>query len=96
VRTNGSIHPEYLAAFLNTRYAKVVLRNMCKSIIGMANINAKELQGICIPQPPWDLQVDFTRRVQALECLKSVHREHLARLDELFASIQHRIFKGEL
>ena len=40
LRVTGNNHPEYLAGFMNTPYAKRVLRGMCKSIVGMANINA--------------------------------------------------------
>lgn len=96
VRTNELNHPEYLAAFLNTRYAKQLLRNMCKSIIGMANINARELRTIKIPQPPRDLQDSFAKRVTATDNLRSIYLTHRLRMDELFTSLQSRAFTGEL
>jgi len=96
VRTDSSNNPEYLSAFLNSRYAKLVLRNMCKSIIGMANINAKELQEISIAEPPRDIQLEFARRIHELELLKLVQRRHLASLGSLFTSLQGRAFRGEL
>lgn len=96
VRVNKANHPEYFAAFMNTGYAKLVLRNMCKSIIGMANINAKEMQRIAIAEPPLHLQQQFAERVEAIEAEKARHRAHLARLDELFNSVQSRAFAGTL
>ncbi|MER6574151.1 restriction endonuclease subunit S [Nonomuraea sp. NPDC001023] len=96
VRTNPNNHPEYLAAFMNTAYIKRVLRNMCKSIIGMANINARELQTIRIAEPPLDLQNAFAERIASVNALKAVHRMHLAGLDALFESLQQRAFRGDL
>ena len=87
---------EFLTAFLNSGYSKRMLRGMCKSIIGMANINATEIQAMKIPQPPLPLQREFARRVGAVEKLKTAHRASLAEMDALFASLQHRAFRGEL
>ena len=96
LRVNANNNPEYLSAFLNTDYAKRMLRGMCKSIIGMANINATEVQAMNIPQTPLPLQNEFARRVGAVEKLKAAHRASLAELDTLFAALQHRAFLGEL
>lgn len=41
-------------------------------------------------------QREFARRVTAVERMKTAHRASLAELDTLFASLQHRAFKGEL
>jgi type I restriction enzyme, S subunit len=88
--------PEYVSAFLNSRYGKAVLRGMCKSIVGMANINAKEVQSIRIPKAPGLAQAQFEHRVAAVEASKVGHRATLAELDALFASLQSRAFRGEL
>jgi len=42
------------------------------------------------------LQREFARRVTAVERLKTAHRAALAELDALFATLQHRAFRGEL
>ncbi len=96
LRVNDANHPLYLARFLNTSYAKRMLRGMCKSIVGMANINAKEIQAMRIALPPLPLQQTFATRIQAIEALKATHRSALAALDALFASLQQRAFRGEL
>ncbi|MBC2605629.1 restriction endonuclease subunit S [Pelagicoccus albus] len=53
----------------------------------------KELE---IPLPPLDLQRRFASIVESVERQKARHREHLAQLDTLFASLQQRAFKGDL
>ena len=96
LRVNEANHPMYLARFLNTPYAKRMLRGMCKSIVGMANINAKEIQAMRIALPPLPLQQTFAPRIAAIEALKATHRHALAALDALFASLQQRAFAGQL
>jgi type I restriction enzyme S subunit len=96
LRVNHENEPVYLARFLNMPYAKRMLRSMCKSIIGMANINAKEIQAMTIALPPLPLQQIFATRIKAVEALKATHRGTLAELDALFASLQYRAFRGEL
>lgn len=96
LRVNGANDPEYLAAFLNSAYAKRTLRGMCKSIIGMANINATEVQSMVVPTPPVQLQHEFAKRVALAEAMKVPHRTFEGSLDALFASLQQRAFRGEL
>lgn len=96
LRTNESNDPEYLSGFMNTPYTKRVLRGMCKSIIGMANINATEVQSIKIAKPPLKLQTQYRQRIGALLQVKACHRAFLTELDSLFSSLQYRAFRGEL
>jgi type I restriction enzyme S subunit len=42
------------------------------------------------------VQREFARRVTAVEKLKTAQRASLAELDALFATLQHRAFRGEL
>jgi type I restriction enzyme S subunit len=46
--------------------------------------------------PPLPLQKEFAQRVEAVEKLKATHRASLSELQALFASLQHRAFRGEL
>jgi type I restriction enzyme, S subunit len=93
---NHLADPEYIGAFMNTAQIKIFLQNKCKSIVGMANINAKEFQAIPIPKPPLHLQRRFATIVESVEQQKALQRAHLTELDALFASLQHRAFNGEL
>ena len=93
---NEQADPEYIGAYMNLPQTKQRLRNMCKNIVGMANINAKEFQKIPIQKPPLDLQRRFATIVETIERQKTRQRAHLAELDALFASLQSRAFSGEL
>jgi type I restriction enzyme, S subunit len=96
LRVKRGNDPEYLAAFLNTPYSKRVLRGMCKSIIGMANINATEVQAIRVAVPDSGCQRQFAKRVTATEELKAIQRKGLEELNSVFASLQYRAFQGKL
>ena len=60
------------------------------------NINLAILRALRVPTPPLTLQRSFASRIRAIESLKTTHRAALAELDTLFASLQHRAFRGEL
>src|SRR5207249_1238380 len=96
LRATPENEADYISVFLNTRYAKAILRSMCKSIIGMANINAREIQSIKIPRPPSELQKKFADSIRMLTAAQSRCRSSSGQLDALFASLQARAFAGEL
>jgi type I restriction enzyme S subunit len=62
----------------------------------ISGINQGNLAKVLLMLPPIDLQNEFARRVEAVEKLKAAHRASLSELDALFASLQHRAFRGEL
>lgn len=97
VRVNQVLaNPYFLWAHLNSKWAKLTLSNMCKNIVGMANINAQELQDILILQPPVTLQNQFAERVQVIEQQKELAQLALQKTEELFNSLLQKAFKGEL
>jgi len=49
-----------------------------------------------IPLAPIEMQRAFGRKVIAIGRLKSAHVASLRKIDALFASLQHRAFRGEL
>jgi type I restriction enzyme, S subunit len=59
-------------------------------------LNKSGFSKVAIPVPPVSLQRRFGQRVGAVERLKAAHRASFAALDALFASLQHRAFRGEL
>jgi type I restriction enzyme S subunit len=96
LRTNKKANPDYISAFLNSQYGKTTLRKICKSIIGMANINARELCSIAIAIPPLDIQNEFSHRILAFAQNRKVYRQSEITLNSLFTSLQQRAFRGEL
>jgi type I restriction enzyme, S subunit len=88
--------PKFLHAyFLLHPIARQHLDQTMKGAI-MAGLNMALIKSMPIPIPPIALQQEFARRVEAIAQLKATHRESLAQLDALFASLQHRAFRGEL
>jgi type I restriction enzyme S subunit len=96
VRTNEKASPIYLSAYLNSKHGKAVLMAMCKNIIGMANINAQELQDIKIHIPPIALQNQFATIVQNIQQQKQVVKLQIEQSENLFQSLLQRAFRGEL
>lgn len=66
------------------------------SASSMPNISKTKLQAALLEIPPLSLQQEFGRRIESIQQLKTTHRESLAQLDTLFASLQNRAFRGEL
>ncbi len=60
------------------------------------NINLALLRNLAVPLPLIELQREFARRVRTVETLKTAQRASLAEMDALFATLQHRAFRGEL
>jgi type I restriction enzyme S subunit len=58
-------------------------------------LNKSGFSKVEIPVPPVSLQRAFGQRAGAVERLKATHRTSLAEFDALFASLQHRAFRGE-
>lgn len=96
IRTNEKANPWFLWGYLNSIHGKQTLLGMCKSIVGMANINAQELQGIKILIPPLTLQTQFAQIVEKTEALKTQYQQSLQELEQLYGSLSQKAFKGEL
>lgn len=96
VRLNEKGNPFYVWGYLNSKYGKLVLNNMCKSIVGMANINAQELQNIKILLPPTHLQNQFAEKIALIEQQKELAKQELKESEDLFNCLLQKAFKGEL
>tara|TARA_R110002124_G_scaffold191159_3_gene358623 strand:- start:6540 stop:7730 length:1191 start_codon:yes stop_codon:yes gene_type:complete len=95
-RANELGNTDYISAYLNSSHGKATLVGMCKNIVGMANINAKEMQKIRIAIPPKDLQDQFSVAIDALAPERKKLLDAIDLQGTLFASLQHRAFRGEL
>ena len=107
ILTFDACFPDSVVGFLadepaTVEFVRVWLSFLQKSLEDAApesaqkNINLAILRNLEVPSTPIALQRKFARRITAIECLKSRHRAALAELDTLFASLQHRAFRGEL
>ena len=86
---------ELLWAFLSSRAA---YRQATRVLDGSASphVNVRDIVAFQVPVPPLPLQCKFAAQVSVVERLKAAQRASLAKLDALFASLQHRAFRGEL
>jgi type I restriction enzyme S subunit len=96
IRTNENADPWYLWGYLNSAHGKQSLQSMSKSIVGMANINANEVQSIQILLPPINLQKKFAVIVEKAVVLKKQYQQNLLELEKLFGTLSQLAFKGEL
>jgi len=95
-RANARGNTHYISGYLNSAHGKAVLRNMCKNIVGMANINATEFQSIPIAIPPVELQHAYADKLVSLRAEETQFQVSLEITSKLFASLQYRAFRGEL
>lgn len=58
--------------------------------------NASEFSALKLPLPPLPLQKEFAARVSEIRGMKSAQSASRRRLDDLFQSMLHRAFEGEL
>ena len=91
-----TINPFFLSFFLNLKTGGQ--RQIAKMQYGQTKpgLNFEQIKSFQIPIPPISLQEEFVHRIEAIEQLKTTHRESLTQFDALFASLQHRAFRGEL
>lgn len=92
IRVNENILPVFLAMFLNMDFSKTMLKEMCKSAIGQANINATELQKIRIILPPIELQEEFVEFKNQTDKSKLEIQKSLDKLEILKKSLMQQYF----
>jgi len=80
---------------INSSQGKTMLSRLTRRA-AHAHLNADQLRKIEFIAAPAELRKEFARRIRSVEKLKTAQRASLAELDALFASLQHRAFRGEL
>jgi type I restriction enzyme S subunit len=87
--------PQFLAYSMRAQ-TSTALDGVSNAGHATKRIETDVLGAIRVPNVSLDFQREFGRRIELLQtCLRAVV-EQLATLDELFASLQHRAFRGEL
>ena len=64
--------------------------------VTMSTIDQDGLQQISLPVPPLETQELFSERLKAIDGVRRQHHATTKEFDTLFASLQHRAFRGEL
>ncbi|EOQ4491346.1 restriction endonuclease subunit S [Escherichia coli] len=92
VRPNSIGNNYYISGYLNSIYGKITLMNMCKSIVGMANINAQELQNIEILIPPKHLQDEYEIIYKKIKKGLSIYDKSAMQLQLLASNLSNKYF----
>jgi type I restriction enzyme S subunit len=85
--------------FLTTQLASESVQQQIRAGtkgIAIRHLHLTDFKRLKILLPPLPLQKEFAQRVEAVEKLKATHHASLSQLQALFASLQHRAFRGEL
>ena len=95
VPLSDSVGRSYVVAYLKTDHVQRYFVNELRTV-SQPTLNIKQLEATSVVLPPLQLQRAFAERVDKLTRLKSTHAASAAELDALFASLQHRAFRGAL
>ncbi|MVU82305.1 restriction endonuclease subunit S [Nocardia sp. ET3-3] len=91
-----TIDPKFLAFFLSLpARGQKQIRSMQYGQT-KPGLNFEQIRSIEVPDASLEQQRRFGDRLQSVQFIAEEHRNHLAELDALFASLQSRAFRGEL
>lgn len=93
-RNQSRITPQYLLGFCRSSTFFHSVKRFCSESL-QPNMSTSQVESLGIPLPPMTLQETYAQRMSAVEQLSTLNRKSLADLDSLFASLQHRAFRGE-
>jgi type I restriction enzyme, S subunit len=93
--TIPSIEPVYVVEFLNTSWAQgwIIHHAQGQAVKG---INLGDLKKLPVPVPPLPLQKQFASHVTDIRAMETQQAASRQRLNDLFQSLLHRAFNGEL
>lgn len=96
IRFNGQADPFFMAYLFQTPALKGAL-DRCKSgTTSVVAIYYKSLKTVPVMLPPIGLQTEFAARVAEVREMEAKQAESRRCLDDLFQSLLHRAFEGEL
>lgn len=95
VRLSDKANRDFIAAHLRTdsvqRYFTKELRT-----VSQPTLNIKQLSETVVMCPPIEMQLEFATRCSKVGEMKLVYDNSRIEFDNLFASLQHRAFRGQL
>lgn len=96
LRFSDAMTADFLDAFLRTRKGQAVLGAIKSGTTSVFAIYQKSLMALDVPVPPKDLQHQYSDRMRELFVARKRHVGAVDQVSSLFASLQHRAFRGEL
>lgn len=92
----SKLDPVYFAKFLMTAEAKEYFLGCAKRTTNLASINMRQLRALPVPVPALPLQKQFSKQVTEIHGLETKQSASSRRLEDLFQSLLHCAFQGEL
>ncbi len=89
------IEPEFLRWALQAQHP-YMLNQVSTAGHGTKKLDSDRLREVPIPVPPLSLQKEFAARVSDIRAMQAEQTASRRRLDDLFHSMLHRAFQGEL
>ena len=97
VRLDASqVLPVYFTQYLRRAATKAYFLRCAKKTTNLASINMKQLRALPVTIPPIRLQHAFATRIAKVRAMETKQAECRSRLDDLFQSLLHRAFSGQL
>lgn len=97
VRLQSSEHsPDWLNWEVGSAYGKKYFLRAAKQTTGIATINASQLRAFPVRLPTKPAVEQFLTDLREVKRLSCEAARRVTQLDELFASLQHRAFRGKL
>jgi type I restriction enzyme, S subunit len=88
--------PEFALGLFLHYYRSGMFSRVSSKTSNVAHLGSSRFAAMAFPKVPLGIQAEFAERSRMLDALRSAHGDQLTRLDLLFASLQHRAFRGEL
>lgn len=95
-RLSDRINPVFAKTYFASQIGRAAVRERCKTSAGQYNINTEGLASLPFPVVPRADQDRFAEALSAIEQNTAPMKRSAAKMDEKFASLQYRAFKGEL
>jgi type I restriction enzyme S subunit len=90
-----SVLPEYAYSVLRAKSVQSIIEKQSRQA-AQQNFSGPGLRRLPMPIPPLKLQLEFKDRLKAVQDSIATQKESSEQLSVLFASLQHRAFRGEL
>jgi type I restriction enzyme S subunit len=92
---SGQYDNTYLATYLRTPFAQEQISARTGQVT-IGKLALFRIEQLPVLLPPMAVQRKFAARLATIDALRRSHLHHAAKIDTLFASLQHRAFRGKL
>jgi type I restriction enzyme, S subunit len=92
----ATVVPAFACAYLNSPGGRQHLLRAGKTTSGLNTISVSNVRAVPMALPTYAAQTVYEAQIAEVDCLKARHKTAESEAHNLFASLQHRAFRGEL